>query len=118
MERYVYKGTVVSVIDGDTVEIEFQLGFDVNIFHRCRLLGINTPETYGVKKDSEEYKRGKIAKDWLVDKILGETLIIKTHKDQKGKYGRYLVELFMDEKSIAEEMIEKGLGVAYYGGKR
>ena len=118
MERFVYLARITKCIDGDTVDAEISLGCNVYITERCRLFGINTKETYGVKKDSEEYKEGMIAKEWLQDRIEGKEVMIRTHKDKKGKYGRYLAEIFIDEKSINNEMVEKGLAVEYDGGKR
>jgi len=88
------------------------------------LAGINTPEIHGVKKESTEYKAGIISKEWLEDRLNcypgtdGIEVTVRTHKDKKGKYGRYLVEIFDGEDSINDEMVEKGLAVAYDGGKR
>ena len=118
MERYWYSGTVTRCVDGDTIDILLDLGCNVHIAERCRLFGINTPETFGVKKDSDEYKAGMISKDWLIDRIEGKEIMVKTYKDKKGKYGRYLVDIYDGETSINEEMVEKGLAVEYDGGKR
>jgi len=118
---YKYNGLVTRTVDGDTIDVLLDLGCNVHIAERCRLLGINTKETYGVKKDSDEYKEGMIAKEWLQDKIEGKEVIIRTYKDKKGKYGRYLVEIFLEEDScmsVNEAMVEKGLAVEYDGGKR
>ena len=52
---YKYKATVGRVVDGDTVDVVIDLGFKITTNQRIRLEGINTPETYSVKKDSEEY---------------------------------------------------------------
>jgi len=124
MERYIYLGRVLSITDGDTVTLDLDLGCNVHIIERCRLFGINTPETFGVKKDSAEYKAGMVAKEWLEDRVEcypgteGIEVTVRTHKDKKGKYGRYLVEIFDGENSINDEMVEKGLAVEYDGGKR
>jgi len=115
---YNYKGRCIRVVDGDTAIIDVALGFNVTIRETFRLLGINAPESYGVKKTSDEYKAGIISKEWLIDKIEGKEITIKTHRDKKGKYGRYLVEIFDGEDSINDEMVEKGLAVEYDGGKR
>ena len=124
MERYIYLGRVLSITDGDTVTLDLDLGCNVHIIERCRLFGINTPETFGVKKDSAEYKAGMVAKEWLEDRVEcypgeeGIEVTVRTHKDKKGKYGRYLVEIYDGETSINAEMVEKGLAVEYDGGKR
>ena len=90
-----YKAKVLRVVDGDTVDLEVDLGFRTLMRDRFRLSGIDTPETYGVKKGSEEYKAGMKAKEWLEEKIGGEIILIKTHKDKRGKYGRWLCEIFI-----------------------
>ena len=118
MERYVYLAICSRVVDGDTVDMDVVLGFNVMFSERFRLLGINTKETYGVKKSSDEYKEGMIAKEWLQNRIEGKEVMIRTHKDKKGKYGRYLAEIFIGEESINKTMVEKGLAVEYDGGKR
>ena len=118
MERYNYLGKVLSITDGDTITLDIDLGCNVHVIERCRLMGINTPETYGVKKGSDEYKAGMVAKIWLQERIDGKEVMVKTYKDKKGKYGRYLVDVFIGEKSINKEMVEKGLAVEYEGGKR
>ena len=91
---YLYKATVVRVVDGDTVDLEIDLGMNVFVKERVRLARINTPETYGVKKDSEEYKAGMKAKERLEELILGKEIALETVKDKKGKYGRYLGEIY------------------------
>ena len=118
MERYQYSAVCSRVVDGDTIVLDVSLGFNVTIRETFRLLGINSPESYGVKKDSDEYKAGMISKDWLIDRIEGKEIMVKTYKDKKGKYGRYLVDIYDDETSINAEMVEKGLAVEYDGGKR
>ena len=121
MERYNYLGKVLSITDGDTITLDIDLGCNVHVIERCRLFGIDAPESYGVKKSSDEYKAGIISKEWLQDKIEGKEVIVRTYKDKKGKYGRYLVEIFLEEDSfmsVNEAMVEKGLAVEYDGGKR
>lgn len=127
MEKYWYSAIVRRCVDGDTVDLDVLLGFHLVFTERFRLIGINTPEIHGVKKDSREYELGMIAKEWLQNKIEGKEVMVRTYKDKKGKYGRYLVEIYEitaairhgeECDSINNEMIEKGLGVAYDGGKR
>ena len=118
MERYQYSAVCSRVVDGDTIVLDVSLGFNVTIRETFRLLGINSPESYGVKKDSDEYNAGMISKEWLIDRIEGKEIMVKTYKDKKGKYGRYLVDIYDGETSINTEMVEKGLAVEYDGGKR
>ncbi len=134
MEKYWYAATIERIVDGDTVTATIALGCDVYISQRLRLYGINAPETHGVSKASPEYKRGMKATNFLKDLIGGKEVLIHTHKDKTGKYGRYLAEIYLldgDEvkqinngvriegkDSVNDLMIEKGLAVPYYGGKR
>jgi micrococcal nuclease len=91
---YEYRATLTKVIDGDTYELEIDLGLRVRTRARVRLRGIDTPETYGVPRDSAEWCRGQAAKrfadEWLA---LRPELRVRTFKDRKGKYGRWLVEI-------------------------
>jgi len=134
MEKYWYSARVINIVDGDTADILLALGCDVYIQQRCRLHGINTPETYGVSKSSPEYKRGKKATEFLEGLIGGKEVLVHTYKDKTGKYGRYLVDIYLlDEDeikqinngvriegkdSVNDIMIEKGHAVQYDGGKR
>ena len=55
---YRYRAKLVRVVDGDTIDLDIDLGFYIRITERVRLEGVNTPEIFRVKKESEEYKRG------------------------------------------------------------
>lgn len=93
---YEYCARVTRVIDGDTLVATVDLGFRVGLTETFRLLGINTPEIHGVKKDSEEYRKGMKAKVF-VEKMLELTdfqVLIATRKDEQGKYGRWLAKIF------------------------
>jgi micrococcal nuclease len=105
---YEYKGKVTRVVDGDTVIVTINLGFDIVLDNiKVRLYGIDTPETYRPKCDAEQ-KHGYAAKQFVVDNILNKNVIIKTHKDKKGKYGRYLADIIFDNKSIVKLLKENG----------
>jgi micrococcal nuclease len=92
---YEYSATLVKVIDGDTFDLEIDLGLRVHTDARVRLRGIDTPETYGVPRDSPQWLLGQAAKtfasEWLTQH--GPALRVRTYKDRKGKYGRWLVEI-------------------------
>ena len=119
--QFIYNADVTRVIDGDTLDLDVDLGFKVHVRVRVRLFGIDTPETYGVKKESEEFKAGTEAKafvlDWL-DLQAGEScaprapVVIKSHDGKpigQGKYGRWLVEVFPDAGgSLNEELVRMG----------
>ena len=83
-------------MDGDSLEVRFDLGFGISFTEKLRLLRVNTPEVWGVKKESAEYARGKIASAFTIDWV-AETeskVVIKTKKDRKGGRGRYLAEVY------------------------
>jgi|GEM_PF-252870 len=122
---YEYRARVLRTVDGDTVDLDIDLGCSVHVHERCRLYGINAPETHGVKKDSEEYRRGMTATEFLRNMIEGKEVLIRTFKDKKGKYGRYLVEIWeytetaegqiLIGPSVNAEMVEAGHAVPYFG---
>ena len=86
---YEYKCKVVHIVDGDTVDIDIDLGFGVWLRdQRVRLYGIDTPESR--TRDLEEKKYGLAAKEFLTKWLSSGTVSIKTHKDAKGKFGRIL----------------------------
>ena len=95
---YRYKAKVLRVVDGDTLDIEFDLGMHVKRTERVRLHGIDTPETYGVKKNSHEYVMGTAAKNFVVDQVAKarSVIIVDTHKDKQGKYGRYVATVWLE----------------------
>tara|TARA_R110000796_G_scaffold248124_3_gene374574 strand:- start:172 stop:510 length:339 start_codon:yes stop_codon:yes gene_type:complete len=88
---YEYRANIIKIYDGDTVTAKIDLGFKVNFTENLRLLRINTPEIRG-----EEREQGLISRDRLRELILNEDVIIKTKKDKKGKYGRYLAEIYLE----------------------
>ncbi len=106
---YEYKATVVKVYDGDTITVDFDLGFGIVLKKQTiRLLGINTPEVRGKEKAS-----GIISRDALRQRILGKQVVIKTSKDKKGKYGRWLGEVFMADENINKWLISEGYAKEY-----
>ena len=115
---YEYRCKVVKIIDGDTVDVDIDLGFGVWLHkERVRLYGIDTPESR--TRDLEEKKYGLAAKAFLTGMLDDDQIILKTHKDKTGKFGRILGELWRTsnytDKSINTYMIEKHHAVAYNG---
>lgn len=116
---YEYRCEVKRVIDGDTVDVDIDLGFGVWMRNeRVRLYGIDTPESR--TKDKEEKKYGIAAKNFLKGMVLDEGgIVLKTYKDAEGKFGRILGELWRTtdyaDQSINEYMIEKHHAVRYHG---
>lgn len=115
---YEYPATIKRVIDGDTYVVDIDLGFGVSFTEKVRLYNVDTPETYGVKKDSEEYKRGIEAKQFVEDRLIAKNkdheVVIETIKDRKGKYGRYLaivwykIEKGSDWTNLNKELVTEG----------
>jgi micrococcal nuclease len=112
---YQYKCEVNRVVDGDTIDVTLDLGF--SILHKCRvrLYGIDTPESR--TKDLDEKARGKLAAKFLEDSIKsGKEILLKSElKDSKGKYGRVLGSIFVDNLNINEAMVAQNLAVKYNG---
>jgi micrococcal nuclease len=129
---YQYKAIIQNVVDGDTLTINIDLGLSVWVNNeKIRLLGVNTPEVYGVKKGSAEWTRGNSASEF-VKVILKEKdeIIIETVKDRKEKYGRYLAVVYVkidqnllpdlinirsigDYYCLNDILVEKGLAEKY-----
>lgn len=101
---YEYKAKIVKVYDGDTVTAEIDLGFKVSFTEKIRLYGLNTPEVRG-----DERSDGLISRDRLRERILDKVVTLKTKKDKKGKYGRYIAEIFLGDENINEWLITEGL---------
>ena len=116
-----YRCTIKRVVDGDTVDVDIDLGFGIWVHNeRVRLYGIDTPESR--TRDLEEKKAGIYAKQ-CVEAFLpvGSTQTLKTYKDKVGKYGRILGEFVIfdieqdRQTTINEYMIRHKIGVAYFG---
>jgi len=112
-KMYQYKIKKINrVIDGDTVDLDIDLGFGVTITQRVRLLHIDAAEIR--TKDLEEKERGLEAKDWLEKELSREgEWVINTTKDDK--YGRILGELYLvgDPVTVNEKMINEGIAEVY-----
>ena len=114
---YEYKATIRRVVDGDTVDVTLDLGFDILYNNRIRLLGIDAPESR--TRDLEEKVLGLAAKDRVKELCpVGSTVILRTTKDGKGKFGRILGEIFVEEQSVNKLLVEEGHAVEYFGGKK
>jgi micrococcal nuclease len=114
-EYYVKK--VTKIVDGDTIDVEIDLGFDISFSSRVRLAGIDTPESRTT--DKMEKALGLEAKAYLKREIeAAKTVVIKTEKmDSSEKYGRILGWLFLDgsKVSVNEQMIADGYAWGYLG---
>jgi len=112
---YEYACEVKRVVDGDTIDVVLDLGFDILFKSRVRLYGIDTPESR--TRDLDEKARGKMAGAYLKEAVdNGTKVVIETKlKDSRGKYGRVLGNVIVDGVNINEAMIENFLAVAYFG---
>ena len=121
---YTYKICLLKVVDGDTIDAEIDLGFDIKVKKRVRFMGVNAPESR--TRDLEEKAKGLAAKDRVKQLLEGcKNITLKSHG--VGKFGRCLGELHLDivdgqEKltlvSLNELLINEGHATEYYGGKR
>jgi micrococcal nuclease len=115
---YHYKATVSRVIDGDTIDVKLDLGFDLHMEARIRFAGINAPESR--TRDLVEKQKGLEAKRFVEDWLGNcDTVIIQTELDERGKFGRVLGNILNPEgASLNQEMIVLGHATPYEGGKR
>ena len=106
---------VIKIVDGDTIDVIIDLGFDILHRARVRLYGIDTPESR--TRDKEEKILGILSKNYLKDALKnGQKLVIKTHKgNETGKFGRILGEIFINDINFNLKMCSEGYAVAYYG---
>lgn len=106
---YEYRAFVRKVYDGDTITVDFDLGFDILLkSQKIRLSRINTPEVRG--KEREE---GLKSRDALREKIANKWVVIKTQKDKKGKFGRWLGEVWLDDTCMNDWLLQEGLAKPY-----
>ena len=115
---------IKKVLDGDTIDVVIDLGFDLAKTERVRIAGVDTPEKR--TRNLEEKALGLDATNWLKDKLNqtikgDEELVVRTElKGGVGKYGRLLGWLYVGdaEVSLNEQMIEEGYAWAYDGGTK
>ena len=111
---YKYRVEVTRVVDGDTVDVDIDLGFGMTYKkQRVRMMGIDTPES--TTRHIEEKFYGLESKKYLIDLLDGATVTLVSH--DKGKFGRILGELFLGESnlSVNQIMIENYHAVPYFG---
>jgi len=136
MNYYFYRVKRWTVIDGDTLDLDIDLGFDTTVSHRVRLMGVNTPESHSRASETEQVK-GEAAKAYLKNLLVragrvGKAVVVETHKivrrsgdvdERTGKYGRYMVTLWIEGKGGTMQNVNRALVVnghanVYVGGKR
>ena len=118
---YEYRCKIERVVDGDTVDVDIDLGFGIWLRkERVRLYGIDTPESR--TRDLEEKKYGLAAKSYVQSFLpVGSMQTLKTQKDDKGKFGRILGEFIVydamtdSSRTLNQIMIDRHYGVEYHG---
>ena len=123
---YEYRAKILRVVDGDTVDVDIDLGFGVWMHkERVRMMGIDTPESR--TRDKVEKKFGLASKEYVKAYLpIGSMQVLKTEidksgEDKKGKFGRILGDFLVYDSSedatkrLTEVMISQGYGVAYHG---
>ena len=116
-----YRAKVKRVIDGDTVDVDVDLGSGIwQNNERVRIMGIDTPESR--TRNKIEKKFGLAAKERLKS-LLGKTTVLQTTinkkgVDMKGKFGRVLGDFLLKNKKISEILCKEGHAVAYFGGSK
>ena len=103
---YEYRAKLERVVDGDTVDLVVDLGFGVLRRDRFRLVGIDAPEKRGAEREA-----GNEAMIHLHKLVFGNDLLIQTHKDKQGKYGRYLATIIAGGVDINKQMVLDGHAV-------
>lgn len=119
-ELFVYKAKIEKVIDGDTLDVNIDLGFDIWVKNRIRLYGVNTPETH--TSNELEKVQGLKSKEFVQTWVSSySNVVIKTIKDKHEKYGRLLAYVWEDgseSNMLNDLLIKNGLAQPYFGGKR
>ena len=120
-DPYIYRiRSIAKVVDGDTIDANIDLGFDICLSKRIRLAGIDTPESR--TKDEYEKKLGLESKEWLKKHLEGaKDILIKTElPDSTEKYGRIIGHLYIngEEISVNNKMITEGYAWEYDGGTK
>ena len=117
---YEYKSKILRIVDGDTVDVDIDLGFGIWMHkERVRIMGIDTPESR--TRDKIEKKFGLASKARLKELMpIGSmqtlhTQIDKSGEDKKGKFGRILGDFMVDTKFVTDIMINEGYAVKYNG---
>ena len=108
---YEYRAFVRKVYDGDTITCDIDLGFNMIMRNqKLRLAGINTPEVRG-----ESRPEGLKVRDIVRSRISNKWVTIKTHRDKKGKYGRWLAEIYEAgvEESLNQWLLKEGYAKEY-----
>ena len=118
---YEYKCKLIKVVDGDTVDVDIDLGFGVWLRkERVRIMGIDTPESRTSNKVEKLFGKAasKRLKEILTGKPILKTFAARDGEDMKGKFGRILGDFIVDGKFVTKYLIDEGHAVEYHGGAK
>ena len=112
---YEYHALLDRVVDGDTVDVRIDLGFDVWTKQRVRLLGIDTPESR--TRNLREKRFGKLAGERVAELLPeNQSHVIKTSIEGRGKFGRVLADFVLEDgRTLCEVLVSERLAVPYHG---
>ena len=121
---YDYSARILNVVDGDTIDVDLDLGCDIHLFTRIRLANVNAPELHSA--DPIERERAQAAKTFLSGLLTRDRVVrIMTEKDRTEKYGRYLGSVYLNwsspdanNPSVNDQLVSAGHATPYTGGKR
>jgi len=106
---YEYRAYVQNVYDADSITVDIDLGFSIILHNqKIRLLRINAPEVRGKQR-----KAGLKSRDALRQKIGNKWIVLKTRQDKKGKYGRWLGEIWLEGACVNDWLITEKYAVKY-----
>ena len=109
IDLYTYKARCVSVYDGDSITLDIDLGFNHWMLNqKIRLLGIDTPEIRG-----PERPEGLVSAERLRGLIEGKDVLVVSHRDRTGKYGRGLATIYLGNTNINQLLLEEGWAKIY-----
>ena len=102
---------VTRIVDGDTYDLEIDLGFRQYGVYRFRLADVDTPEIYGVSKDSEEYERGirasRFVAEWFGNRFPETTIWVRSYKEQT--FNRWVAEIYTEDgDNLGEAIVNAG----------
>jgi micrococcal nuclease len=116
-EEYIRNAICYNVVDGDTIDINTDLGYHIWYKQRVRLNGLDTPETR--TKNLLEKEAGLKVEQYIKSLILDQEITIKSIKDDKAKFGNYLVEIYLEDGThLNQHLLDIGFARLYEGEKK